>query len=262
MRKKHSQYLEDQDKVLLKRERRVIISDGKGQNEEKEKDDNEEEEEYWDYEDGGQTMEELDRLERLDELLSKMKDNGKKKNLFNLWKMKPSNESSINENPIDEQEEKRLSIEKKVPDDSKEISVEDMPSNQPLERDNPREPFIIKDQISEDIIPKPEIQLERINLIDKIIPLQRIDLFRPKYIPRNDINKNKIGFPKMVLYSPVMNPIGFGGLAPIIKKRIEVPTKNNEISYDPDRPNKPIEKDINKPYIPRDQIIEDRKSVV
>ena len=87
MKKKHSQYLEDPDKYLLKRERRVILSEGKP-NEEKEKDDNEEEEEYWDYEDGGQSMEELDRLERLEELMKKFQGRGQKANLFNLWKNK------------------------------------------------------------------------------------------------------------------------------------------------------------------------------
>ena len=243
MKKKHSQYLEDPDKYLLKRERRVILSEGKP-NEEKEKDDNEEEEEYWDYEDGGQSMEELDRLERLEELMKKFQGRGQKANLFNLWKNKP--QEDLPEKKEDEKLPPQPPMKIKVPTKPKKTK-EKIPSFIPLQRDNDKdkEPYISKDEKIE----KPEVKLNKINLNDTMIPLTSIEVFNPYYTTKNQLNDTNLRFPKMVVCSPTMNPIGLGPL----------------ISYEPIRPIKPKpkpkkkEKEKKKPTKSKDKYPDKKK---
>ena len=300
MKKKYSRFLEDKDKVILKRERRVIISEGVD-DEEKENEEKEEEEEYWDYEDGGQPMEELDRLDQIEERRDKLVKtfaalkpenlffkHWKKKTFLNLDKLRPNGIKEKNGYPI--------------PDKEKELNKDIL--NEPELKDE-------KEKMEEKV-PK---RFDKINIRDKIIPSKKIDTINHKYsLDLNIIKNNKIGFPKMLLCSPTILPIGQDILEkefiekpkefkevklkadyinkypstelkklPILfedyqiklpeisislrgeklkklpSKTIEVPTSNKETILEQIVPNPPIEKDVNEPFIIKDQLLPDLK---
>ena len=124
MDSKYSKYFENEENVIIKRERRLIIS----KEPEPDKINENEEEEYWDdeeYEDGGQTMEELDRLEQLETRMetllkcySRFYDQRFLNILFNKWL---TISKSKNERIIED-----------IPNESEEILIEEILHNKPI----------------------------------------------------------------------------------------------------------------------------------
>ena len=169
MKKKFSRYLEDKDKVILKRERRIIVSEGVDNEDKKESDENEEEE-YWDYVDGGQSMEELDRLEKMEQKIEKLTETFKilkpKAISFQNWKKKAQKKEPVS-------------------DDTKTVK-----------------PVI-------DLEEKTKKKISKINIIDRISDIKNLDLLGQNYVL--GLNKdiiNKVEFPKMIPYSPMIDLSG------------------------------------------------------
>ena len=188
MKKKFSRYLEDKDKVILKRERRVILSEGVDGEENKDNEEIEEEEEYWDYEDGGQPLEELDYLEKLDQTMEKLKQTFhivKPKTIyFNLWKQKTIESKSISDD-IGKQKQNLIEVEV-----SPSLTKKDLNEIKPNEL------------VVEDAEKTPREKIGKINIIDKMTAAQNLGLLNQDYIL--DLNKklrNKIECPKMIPYS-------------------------------------------------------------
>jgi len=290
MKKKISKILED--KVILKRERRVIISDGANHEEEEESDDNEEEE-YWDYEDGGQSMEELDRLEKLEEV-GKALENLKTKPkgcLFQKWKVESTPEK------IEQAKKEKLKPKKiSIPSLCEEISLEELEPSKPTIKEV-NSPFIIKDQLMDDlnlIKEKPKRKINKINIIDEFIPSNNIEFFNPNYLLELGLNKKiekKFEIPKVIQFSPEISPVapttiqGDNKLEikgtdnnlnlpkteepsiklrqkvekdiKVPKKKVEVPYESGKISLDRIVPSDPLEREINLPFIMKDQIMEE-----
>ena len=281
-----------EDKVILKRERRVIISDGVNQEEEEESDDNEEEE-YWDYEDGGQSMEELDKLEKLEEV-GKALENLKTKTkgcLFQKWKVESTPEK------IEQAKKEKLKPKKvNIPSLCENISLEELEPNKPFIKEI-NSPFIIKDQLMDDlniIKEKPKRKINKINIIDEFIPSKNIEFFNPNYLLELGLNKKiekKFEIPKILPFSPEISPIspalaeddnkieikGTGNELNLLtteepsnklrqkaekdtkipKKKVDVPYESGNISLDRIVPNDPVEREINQPFIMKDQMIEE-----
>ena len=197
MKKKFSRYLEDKDKVILKRERRVIVSEGVDNEDKKESDENEEEE-YWDYVDGGQSMEELDRLEKMEQKIEKLTETFKilkpKAISFQNWKKK---------------------AQKKEPetDDTKTVK-----------------PVI-------DLEEKTKKKISKINIIDRISDIKNIDLLGQNYVL--GLNKdiiNKVEFPKMIPYSPMIDLSGKKSKKVLIEYNVR-PLEKNKLRENSDKNN-------------------------
>ena len=285
-----------EDKVILKRERRVIISDGVNQEEEEESDDNEEEE-YWDYEDGGQSMEELDKLEKLEEV-GKALENLKTKTkgcLFQKWKVESTPEK------IEQAKKEKLKPKKiNIPSLCEEISLEEFEPSKPIIKEvNP--PFILKDQLMDDfniIKEKPKRKINKINIIDEFIPSNSIEFYNPNYLLELGLNKKidkKFEIPKIIQFSSEITPIVPTTVQSdnkieikepenelnlpkteepsnklrqkaekdikVPKKKVEVPYESGNISLDRIVPSDPVEREINLPFIMKDQTMEEEEGM-
>ena len=231
MDSKYSKYLENKDNVIMKEERRLIISNAP----ENEEIDKNEEEEFWDYDDGGQTMEELDRLEKLELLIqpviniySRFKNNQVLSLLFDKWKNLPV-EIIIKDSP---NEIENLKIEQILPDNPiiKEIVY----------------PFIIKDLKYEDnselINNKPKKKFEKINTItDLTLSKGNLDLSTPEYfLNNNELNIYKNLIPNLISSKQELSPIKIKRK----EKIIEIEQSSEENNYNKINYNKPIKREI------------------
>ena len=230
MDSKYSNYLEKEDNIILKTERRLIISKNE-ENDKKDKSD----EEYWDYEDGGQTMEELDRLEQLELRIERLLNfysrfyNQKFVNiLFNKWKTITKTKNEI--------------IIEDIPNFPDEISIEQILMNNPLKKEI-EYPFIIKDWILEDNIylinKRPKKKFEKINIINQLsLSKEGINIYSPDYSYNNNSNINKKLIPDLLSLNKELPLIKIKRKEKIID--IEPLIKEMENNYKIIKPNKPI----------------------
>ena len=179
----HSNYTENQEYIILNEEGKYIII----KNEMKEEN---EKEKSWDYEDGGQTMEELDRLEKLElklntllNVYSRFKNRHDLIITFNKWKNL----------------EYFTQIED-ISNDTKEIYSEQILHNIPIKKEIDY-PFIIRDWKFEDKLSllnlKPKKKFEKINIINELILSdENMDINTPEYF--YNINNNKNFIPKLI----------------------------------------------------------------
>ena len=221
----HSNYTENQEYIILNEEGKYIII----KNEMKEEN---EEEKSWDYEDGGQTMEELDRLEKLElklntllNVYSRFKNRHDLIITFNKWK-------NI---------EYFTQIED-ISNDTKEIYSEQILHNIPIKKEIDY-PFIIRDWKFEDKLSllnlKPKKKFEKINIINELILSdENIDINTPEYF--YNINNNKNFIPKLINIKEELSPIKIKRK----EKIIELEENINEIKFNKIRPNNIIKRSI------------------
>ena len=221
----HSNYTENQEYIILNEEGKYIII----KNEMKEEN---EEEKSWDYEDGGQTMEELDRLEKLElklntllNVYSRFKNRHDLIITFNKWK-------NI---------EYFTQIED-ISNDTKEIYSEQILHNIPIKKEIDY-PFIIRDWKFEDKLSllnlKPKKKFEKINIINELILSdENIVINTPEYF--YNINNNKNFIPKLIKIKEELSPIKIKRK----EKIIELEENINEIKFNKIRPNNIIQRSI------------------
>ena len=222
----HSNYTENQEYIILNEEGKYIII----KNEMKEEN---EEEKSWDYEDGGQTMEELDRLEKLElklntllNVYSRFKNRHDLIITFNKWK-------NI---------EYFTQIED-ISNDTKEIYSEQILHNIPIKKEIDY-PFIIRDWKFEDKLSllnlKPKKKFEKINIINELILSdENIVINTPEYFYNINNNNNNL-IPKLINIKEELSPIKIKRK----EKIIELEENINEIKFNKIRPNNIIKRSI------------------
>ena len=243
MDSKYSKYFENEDNVIIKRERRLIIS----KNPEPDEINENEEEEYWDdeeYEDGGQTMEELDRLEQLETRMetllkcySRFYDQRFLNILFNKWL---TISKSKNERIIED-----------IPNESEEIFIEEILLNKPIKKEIDY-PFVIKDWNFEDntdlLNKRPKKKFDKINIVNELtLSNKGININTPDYsykIINDETNIYKNNIPNLINLNQELSLIKIKREEKIIElKNID---EKPEIICKIIKPNKPIKrKDYN-----------------
>ena len=222
----HSNYTENQEYIILNEQGKYIII----KNEMKEEN---EEEKSWDYEDGGQTMEELDRLEKLElklntllNVYSRFKNRHDLIITFNKWKNL----------------EYFTQIED-ISNDTKEIYSEQILHNIPIKKEIDY-PFIIRDWKFEDKLSllnlKPKKKFEKINIINELILSdENIVINTPEYFYNINNNNNNL-IPKLINIKEELSPIKIKRK----EKIIELEENINEIKFNKIRPNNIIKRSI------------------
>ena len=245
MDSKYSKYFENKDNIIIKRERRLIIS----KDPEPDKiNENEKEEEYWEeeeFEDGGQTMEELDRLEQLETKMenllncySRFSDQRFLNILFGKWK---TISQSRNERIIED-----------IPNEAEEIFIEQILLNEPIKKEIDY-PFIIKDWKFEDnsylLNNKPKKKFDKINIINELtLSNNGIDLNIPDYSYNSSNDESN-------LYKNLIpNLVKLNQELPLLKikrkeKIIEIEQSSEENNYNKINYNKPIKREIKSDMI-------------
>ena len=221
----HSNYTENQEYIILNEEGKYIII----KNEMKEEN---EKEKSWDYEDGGQTMEELDRLEKLELKLN---------TLLNVYSRFKNRQDLI----ITFNKWKNLEYFTQIEDisnDTKEIYSEQILHNIPIKKEIDY-PFIIRDWKFEDKLSllnlKPKKKFEKINIINELILSdENMDINTPEYF--YNINNNKNFIPKLINIKEELSPIKIKRK----EKIIELEENINEIKFNKIRPNNIIKRSI------------------
>ena len=221
----HSNYTENQEYIILNEQGKYIII----KNEMKEEN---EEEKSWDYEDGGQTMEELDRLEKLELKLN---------TLLNVYSRFKNRQDLI----ITFNKWKNLEYFTQIEDisnDTKEIYSEQILHNIPIKKEIDY-PFIIRDWKFEDKLSllnlKPKKKFEKINIINELILSdENIVIKTPEYF--YNINNNKNFIPKLINIKEELSPIKIKRK----EKIIELEENINEIKFNKIRPNNIIKRGI------------------
>ena len=133
-----------------------------------------EEEEFWNYEDGGQTMEELDRLEKLEIIYPTLLSVYRRfKNIYilkllNRWRNMPYDIIIQRKNDL-------INIKydvKDIQEQAEQINIENIIINNPIRKDI-QYPLIIKDIKLEDksdlINKKPKKKYDKINIMNDLI---------------------------------------------------------------------------------------------
>ena len=254
MDSKYSKYFENKDNIIIKRERRLIIS----KDPEPDKlNENEEEEEYWEeeeeFEDGGQTMEELDRLEQLETKMenllncySRFSDQRFLNILFGKWK---TISQSRNERVIED-----------IPNEAEEIFIEQILLNEPIKKEIDY-PFIIKDWKFEDnpdlLNNKPKKKFDKINIINELtLSNNGIDINTPDYYYNSNDESNlyKNLIPNLVKLNQELPLLKIKRKEKIIE--IEDASKEQEIICNKMKPNKPIKR---KEYNNHDNVFKEDK---
>ena len=231
----------------------LIISNDK----EEKKTEDEEEEEFWDYEDGGQTMEELERLEKLEILYPTLISVYRRfKNIYiskllNRWRNMPYDiKMERKEDLSNIKYDTNFKEVKDIQDKSDELYIDNIIPNNPIIKDV-EYPLIFQDEKFDDeaniINKKPKKKYEKINLTnDLVLSENNICNYSSDFSCKNDkfnIYKNLI--PNLISLEQDLSPIKIKRKA----KVIEIGQLNKENIYKQVKPNNPIKREIEKNYI-------------
>ena len=227
----YSKYFDNDDHIVtLKRERRLIISETIeketiGEEEEREK--------SWEWDDGGQTMEELDKMEQFEEKIKKLGifESKDQPNFFKIFFYKWKN--IINNNDFHSDNE---SINEKK--DSKEESI-----------DKPKENVYIIDNNKDN----DNINNSGDNFNDKMPEI--IHESKPEESDQNN-NTYQKGLNNEENEDNNNNIIKEGK---IIK---DIPERSDEIQIEQNIPNNPLIKETEYPFIIRDWFLEDKSDLI
>ena len=216
-----------------------------------------EEEEFWDYEDGGQTMEELDRLEKLEIIypnLSSVYKRFKNKyisKLFNKWKNTPYDITLHQKDDlINVKYDRNLISIKDIQEKAQEINIENIKPNNPIIKEI-EYPLIFKDIKYEDksdiLNKKPKKKYEKINLMnDLVLSENNIDIYASEYSPTdNRLNIYKNLIPNLISLEHNLSPVKIKRKGKII----EIKQLSEENIYKNEKPNKPIKRIMKKDNI-------------
>ena len=222
-----------------------------------------EEEEFWDYEDGGQTMEELDRLEKLEIIYPTLLSVYRRfKNIYiskllNRWRNMPYDIIIQRKNDL-------INIKydvKDIQEQAEQINIENIIINNPIRKDI-EYPLIIKDIKLEDksdlINKKPKKKYDKINIMnDLILSENNVDIYSSDYsLKDNKLNLYKNLIPNLITLKHELSPVKIQRKG----KTIEIETSSEENFYKNEKPNKPIKRVINcdkNKIIKKDEIIDD-----
>ena len=226
-------------------------------NDKEEKKTEDEEEEFWDYEDGGQTMEELERLEKLEILYPTLISVYRRfKNIYiskllNRWRNMPYDiKMERKEDLSNIKYDTNFKEVKDIQDKSDELYIDNIIPNNPIIKDV-EYPLIFQDEKFDDkaniINKKPKKKYEKINLTnDLVLSENNICNYSSGFSCKNDkfnIYKNLI--PNLISLEQDLSPIK-------IKRKtkvIEIGQLNKENIYKQVKPNNPIKREIEKNYI-------------
>ena len=216
-----------------------------------------EEEEFWDYEDGGQTMEELDRLEKLEIIYPTLLSVYRRfKNIYiskllNRWRNMPYDiKMERKEDLSNIKYDTNFKEVKDIQDKSDELYIDNIIPNNPIIKDV-EYPLIFQDEKFDDeaniINKKPKKKYEKINLTnDLVLSENNICNYSSDFSCKNDkfnIYKNLI--PNLISLEQDLSPIKIKRKA----KVIEIGQLNKENIYKQVKPNNPIKREIEKNYI-------------
>ena len=226
-------------------------------NDKEEKKTEDEEEEFWDYEDGGQTMEELERLEKLEILYPTLISVYRRfKNIYiskllNRWRNMPYDiKMERKEDLSNIKYDTNFKEVKDIRDKSDELYIDNIIPNNPIIKDV-EYPLIFQDEKFDDeaniINKKPKKKYEKINLTnDLVLSENNICNYSSDFSCKNDkfnIYKNLI--PNLISLEQDLSPIKIKRKA----KVIEIGQLNKENIYKQVKPNNPIKREIEKNYI-------------
>ena len=226
-------------------------------NDKEEKKTEDEEEEFWDYEDGGQTMEELERLEKLEILYPTLISVYRRfKNIYiskllNRWRNMPYDiKMERKEDLSNIKYDTNFKEVKDIQDKSDELYIDNIIPNNPIIKDV-EYPLIFQDEKFDDeaniINKKPKKKYEKINLTnDLVLSENNICNYSSDFSCKNDkfnIYKNLI--PNLISLEQDLSPIKIKRKA----KVIEIGQLNKENIYKQVKPNNPIKREIEKNYI-------------
>ena len=226
-------------------------------NDKEEKKTEDEEEEFWDYEDGGQTMEELERLEKLEILYPTLISVYRRfKNIYiskllNRWRNMPYDiKMERKEDLSNIKYDTNFKEVKDIQDKSDELYIDNIIPNNPIIKDV-EYPLIFQDEKFDDeaniINKKPKKKYEKINLTnDLVLSENNICNYSSGFSCKNDkfnIYKNLI--PNLISLEQDLSPIKIKRKA----KVIEIGQLNKENIYKQVKPNNPIKREIEKNYI-------------
>ena len=226
-------------------------------NDKEEKKTEDEEEEFWDYEDGGQTMEELERLEKLEILYPTLISVYRRfKNIYiskllNRWRNMPYDiKMERKEDLSNIKYDTNFKEVKDIQDKSDELYIDNIIPNNPIIKDV-EYPLIFQDEKFDDeaniINKKPKKKYEKINLTnDLVLSENNICNYSSDFSCKNDkfnIYKNLI--PNLISLEQDLSPIKIKRKA----KVIEMGQLNKENIYKQVKPNNPIKREIEKNYI-------------
>ena len=226
-------------------------------NDKEEKKTEDEEEEFWDYEDGGQTMEELERLEKLEILYPTLISVYRRfKNIYiskllNRWRNMPYDIKNISKNDlINIKYDANFIAVKDIQDKSDEIYIDNIIPNNPMIKDV-EYPLIFQDEKFDDeeniINKKQKKKYEKINLTNYLVLSENnIGNYSSDFSCKNDkfnIYKNLI--PNLISLEQDLSPIKIKKKG----KKIEIGQLNKENIYRHVKPNKPIKREIERDYI-------------
>ena len=226
-------------------------------NDKEEKKTEDEEEEFWDYEDGGQTMEELERLEKLEILYPTLISVYRRfKNIYiskllNRWRNMPYDiKMERKEDLSNIKYDTNFKEVKDIRDKSDELYIDNIIPNNPIIKDV-EYPLIFQDEKFDDeaniINKKPKKKYEKINLTnDLVLSENNICNYSSGFSCKNDkfnIYKNLI--PNLISLEQDLSPIKIKRKA----KVIEIGQLNKENIYKQVKPNNPIKREIEKNYI-------------
>ena len=217
-------------------------------NEKEDKKTLDEEEEFWDYEDGGQTMEELERLEKLEIIYPTLISVYRKfkyiyiSKLLNRWRNIPYDITYQRKNDL-------INIKydvKDIQEQAEEINIENIIINNPIRKEI-ESPLIIKDIKFEDksniINKKPKKKYEKIDITnDLVLSENNIDIYSSDFsLKDNKLNIYKNLIPNLISLEHELSPVK------IIRKgkTIEIEQSSKENIYNIVRPNNPIKRVIN-----------------
>ena len=226
-------------------------------NDKEEKKTEDEEEEFWDYEDGGQTMEELERLEKLEILYPTLISVYRRfKNIYiskllNRWRNMPYDiKMERKEDLSNIKYDTNFKEVKDIQDKSDELYIDNIIPNNPIIKDV-EYPLIFQDEKFDDeaniINKKPKKKYEKINLTnDLVLSENNICNYSSDFSCKNDkfnIYKNLI--PNLISLEQDLSPIKIKKKG----KKIEIGQLNKENIYRHVKPNKPIKREIERDYI-------------